>query len=142
MHCHLGGTEHQGDSLSEEEWLMKAQEFEEKWDHPLGLGALDGMHCQVQRFGHSGSLFYNFKSYFSVVLLALVDANNRLLHVDIGGACGSNNAGILQASTFQDAMQSGALNLPKQRHGIGVDYLFIGGDAFGYTTRLVKPFPL
>ncbi len=127
---------------SEEEWLQKAREFEEKWDYPFGLGALDGKHCQVQCFGNSGSLFYNFKSHFSVVLLALVDANNRLLYVDIGGAGGSNDAGILQASTFQDALQSGALNLPKQRHNIGVDYHFIGDDAFGHTTRLVKPFPL
>ena len=60
---------------TEQEWLEKANDFNIKWNYPWGLGALDGKHCVTQAFGNSGSLFYNYKKTFSVILLALADAN-------------------------------------------------------------------
>lgn len=32
----------------------------------------------------SGSLFYNYKNFFSIVLLAVVDANYKFIYVDVG----------------------------------------------------------
>ena len=36
------------------EWLTKAREFEEKWQYPFALAALDGKHVEVQAFQDSG----------------------------------------------------------------------------------------
>jgi len=41
------------------------------------LGALDGKHIRVQKPWNSGSFFYNYKQFFSVVLMAVVDADYR-----------------------------------------------------------------
>ena len=49
---------------SEQEWLEKASAFEDLWDYPRCLGALDGKHCRIKAPGRSGTVFYNYKGYF------------------------------------------------------------------------------
>ena len=44
----------------ETEWLRKASEFEEKWQYPFALAALDGKHVEVQAFQDSGKIFFTF----------------------------------------------------------------------------------
>jgi len=51
---------------------------------PNLCGSLDGKHIALQAPAESGFLFFNYKKTFSVVLLALVDANYRFIAVDIG----------------------------------------------------------
>ncbi|XP_059099247.1 uncharacterized protein LOC131893283 [Tigriopus californicus] len=125
---------------TQQEWLEKAKVFDSKWNYPFSLGALDGKHCLVKSFGNSGSLFYSYKQDFSVLLLALVDAEYRFMYVDIGAPGGSNDSGVMKVSNLQSALDNGNLNLPVEKHPLGVDYHFIGDDAFGFTTRLVKPY--
>lgn len=48
------------------------------------LGAKDGKHVGVILPADTGSLFYNFKNYFSVVLLGVCDSKYRFTFVDIG----------------------------------------------------------
>jgi hypothetical protein len=61
-----------------DEWMKVAQRFEDRWQYPRGLGAVDGKHVHVQAFGNSGSTFHNYKHGFSIVLLAVVDADYKV----------------------------------------------------------------
>ncbi|KAJ8876332.1 hypothetical protein PR048_020777 [Dryococelus australis] len=54
-------------------WKEISTTFEIDWNVPHCAGALDGKHVLLQALVHSGSDFYNYKSNFSIVLLALVD---------------------------------------------------------------------
>ena len=56
-------------SAEEDEWLKIKSQFEEKWNLPNCLGAGDGKHIRLKCPSNSGSTFYNYKSFFSIVLL-------------------------------------------------------------------------
>ncbi len=95
-----------------DEWLNVAEAFNEKWHYPTALGAIDGKHCAILAPSNSGSLFRNYKSFFSIVLLGLCDANYRLLWVDIGKPGAGNDSGIFKESTLYRALEHDTLNLP------------------------------
>ena len=49
---------------SEVEWHTIADDFFVRWNFPNCIGAIDGKHVMIQCPVNSGSLFYNYKSYF------------------------------------------------------------------------------
>jgi hypothetical protein len=61
-----------------EEWKEIARDFKKKWNFPHALGALDGKHIRIRNPARAGSLYYNCKRYFSIVLMVLVDADYHL----------------------------------------------------------------
>ncbi|XP_011409411.2 PREDICTED: uncharacterized protein LOC105316284, partial [Amphimedon queenslandica] len=60
---------------TEDEWKSIAHQFNNKWQFPNCIGALDGKHVLIQPPANSGSYYFNYKHTFSVVLMALVDAD-------------------------------------------------------------------
>jgi len=48
---------------TQEDWLLKARDFEEMWQYPNALAAIDGKHVQVQAFKNSGII--KFPYYFN-----------------------------------------------------------------------------
>ncbi len=47
---------------------------EQLWHFPLCCGAVDGKHVVIRACANTGSQFFNHKGTFSLVLLAVVDA--------------------------------------------------------------------
>ena len=80
------------------EWRAIADAFERKWNMPHCLGAIDGKHMPIQQPPKSGMLYYNFKTFFSIMLLAIPDANYKFIFVDISqeGSAGDTNFQPLQ----------------------------------------------
>ena len=76
---------------SEDKWKSIVDEFYERWNFPNCTGAIDGKHVMIQCPFNSGSLFYNCKSYFSIVLLAVPSADYRFVMVDVGAYRSSND---------------------------------------------------
>jgi len=60
-----------------------AKEFGDRWNFANCIGAADGKHFKIEPLIRSGSLYRNYKDNFSVVLLAVVDANLRSIYADI-----------------------------------------------------------
>ncbi|CAF4947090.1 unnamed protein product [Pieris macdunnoughi] len=76
---------------TEDEWLDTVRLYEQKWQFDHCLGAIDGKHIIIEKPAHSGSLYYNYKGSFNIVLLAIVNANYEFLYVHAGIIMMSNN---------------------------------------------------
>ena len=58
------------------------------------LGALDGKHIRIRKPKNSGSVYYNYKLFCSIVLMAAVDANYKFIWFDFGGVGHQSDAQI------------------------------------------------
>jgi len=57
-------------------------------------------------------MFYNYKDTFSIVLMALSDADYKFIAVDICDYCSNSDSGVFGRSAFGSRLQSDTLNLP------------------------------
>lgn len=127
-----------------EQWQAIAEQFTAKWQFPHTLGALDGKHVAIRCPKNGGSLYYNYKGYHSVVLMALVDADYKFRWVNIGAQGGCSDAQIWNQSELKKAIERGLIGMPTATPLPGDDkpmgYYIIADDAFGMKTWLMKPF--
>ena len=95
---------------------------------------------------NSGSLFYNYKSYFSIVLLAVASADYRFVMVDIGAYGSSNDSGVLNNTALFKCLKKKKLGIPpskqlsydtKETH---VPHVLLGDEAFPLCCDLMQPF--
>jgi len=130
---------------NEDEWRNVADEFCQKWQFPHCVGSLDGKHVAIVAPANSGSLFYNYKHFFSIVLLALVDANYKFLYVDIGCYGRSADGGVFNNSTLSKALASNSLNIPVPEAFAGepnLPYVIVADDAFALKSYIAKPYAM
>ena len=132
---------------SRREWLRISADFERRWQLVHCLGAVDGKHIRIIQPPRSGSVYYNYKGYYSIVLMAIASADYEFLYVDIGAEGKASDGGTWRKCTFHDHLYgaSNLLDLPPPQHVHGmqhrVPYFLVGDDAFRMTPHLLKPFP-
>ncbi|XP_023706968.2 protein ANTAGONIST OF LIKE HETEROCHROMATIN PROTEIN 1 [Cryptotermes secundus] len=126
------------------EWLGVANEFERTWNFPHCLGAIDGKHIALQCPMNSGSEYFNFKGFFSLVLLAICDANYNFIFVDTGCQGRISDGGVFANTEFCKRMTRNSLNLPQPAPLKGrraLPFFLIGDEAFPMSENLVKVYP-
>jgi len=69
---------------NKEMWLKKSAEFYKFTNFPNCVGSVDGKHIRMRCPPNTGSDFFNFKKYFSIVLMAVADANYHFTAIDLG----------------------------------------------------------
>ena len=102
MQSHLGLPE-RAVCTSTENWKRIAKGFENIWNLPHCIGAIDGKYVSIKSPLNSGSLYYNYKGFLSIILMAICAAHYMFFLVDIG-SFGSNNAnGVFRNSPMGKA---------------------------------------
>lgn len=89
-----------------------AEQFWNRWNCPNCFGAIDGKHIRIKAPQSSGSMFFNYKDYFSTVLLAIVDANYKFIAVDVGSYGKEGDSGIFKKSVMEKTIICGQFNVP------------------------------
>ena len=97
---------------SEDKWKSIEDDFYERWNFPNCIGDTDGKHVMIQYPFNSGSLFHNYKSYFSIVLLAFASAEYRFVMVDVGAYGSSNDSGVQNHTTFFKSLRNKNPDVP------------------------------
>lgn len=130
---------------NEELWLKTATDFNARFNFPNCLGAIDGKHIRIKKPNRSGSKFYNYKGYFSIVLLAVTDANGKFIVIDAGSCGGNSDGGVFSRSEFGKRLLAGKLDLPQETvvpdTDITLPFVFVTDDAFPLRENMMKPFP-
>ena len=125
-------------------WEQIQREFHELWNFPQCLGAIDGKHVRIKCPPQSGSKFFNYKGYFSVVLFGISDARYRFIYHEVGAPGSTGDSTIWNNSEFRRRLESGNLNQPESvvsADGVTIPSLVVGDAAFALTPQLMKPFP-
>ncbi|XP_077149254.1 uncharacterized protein LOC143810032 [Ranitomeya variabilis] len=124
-----------------DDWKKISCDFEQLWQFPNCGGALDGKHVRITQPANSGSFFYNYKGYFSVILMALVNANYEFVDVDVGMNGRVSDGGVFDHTSFGEALKNNQLQLPRNEDTKGnLNYVFIADEAFPLHPHLLKPF--
>ena len=131
---------------TEEDWVRIEKGFRLKWHFPNCIGALDGKHVSIKSPPNSGSLFYNYKGFFSTVLMALVDANYRFIYVDIGEYGTNCDSNVFQFSSFGRKFLKNKLNipdikrLPDYNQEGPLPHVIVADEAFPLLHSLMRPY--
>lgn len=134
-------------SIQKDDWQLIAANFQERWNFPHCLGALDGKHVVIKAPSNSGSLYHNYKGSFSIVLMALVNANLCFTFIDVGSYGRNSDGGTFAHSNLAKALASNSLGIPANSllpdaHHLGpMPYVFVGDEAFPLQSHLLRPFP-
>ena len=131
---------------SEAEWHSIAKDFYVRWNFPNCIGAIDWKHIVIQCLSNSGSLFFNYKSYFSIVLLVVALADYRYVMVDIGAYGSSNDSSVLNNTALFKCLKKKKLGIPPSKQlpndttETCVPHVLLGDEAFPLQGDLMRPF--
>ena len=121
--------------------------FRERWAFPNCLGSINGKHVVIRAPNNSGSLNYNYKGTYSIVLLAVVDSQYCFRVVDVGSYGRTSDGGVLANSIFGQALRAGTLGIREDVLLPGADHLgpqpfvFVADEAYPLRRDLMQPFP-
>jgi len=123
---------------------QKAVEFSYQWNFPNCISAIDGKHIRIRCPSNSGSLFHNDKDFFSIVLLAMVNANYKFVAVDIGSFGKEGGSGIFLKSNMRKQILDGSFGfscdsaLPGSQKVL--PHVIVGDEAFRLHRHIMKPY--
>lgn len=128
-----------------QQWLEVSRDFENRWNLPHCLGAIDGKHVTFRPPLKCGSYFFNYKNTHSLILFALVDADYKFLMIDVGTNGRVGDGGVFAKSDLNKAIVDGSINFPDAEPlkycTAPIPYFLVGDDAFPLQTCIMKPYP-
>lgn len=131
---------------TEAQWKSVAAGFQSIWNFPHVVGALDGKHIRITCPPGSGSYYFNYKKYYSIVMLGVVNAQCEFIYVFVGAEGRASDGGIWkQCKLYRDLHNpTNPLSFPGPDNIDGIEeeipYFLVADDAFALSPNLLKPF--
>ena len=73
-----------GNTTNKGNWKRIAEKTQETWQFPNCIGAANGKHISILHPKDSESDLYNYKDFFSIVILVTVDYDYKFLSAGVG----------------------------------------------------------
>ncbi|KAM4031970.1 uncharacterized protein ACNLHF_019364 [Anomaloglossus baeobatrachus] len=126
-------------------WLDIAEKYNNICQFPNCLGAVDGKHIRIVKPAASGLEYYNYKKFFSIVLMAITDAEYKFIAVDIGAYGRSNDSQVFKMSPIGRQLYGNTFDFPTARPLPGtcdppMPFVFVADEAFQLSPHLLKPY--
>ena len=129
---------------SEKAWKNVSAGFQQRWNFPNAVDAIDVKQVIIQAPPNS-SIYFNYKKTLSIVLIAVSDAKYKFTLVGIGDAGRQSNGSVYAQSHLGYAIENGFLKITQPsklpRSERILLFVFIGNDAFGLKNHLMKLYP-
>jgi hypothetical protein len=131
---------------NEAKWKRIAERYLDLWNLPNCIGSTDGKYIYIKRFKF-GSLYFNCKGSFLLVLLACADANALFTTVHVGDFGKNSDGSVLRASTLGQMLEKEELHipfptsLPLDDSSETFPYYFVADKAFPQKINLMRPYP-
>ena len=122
--------------LTKEEWLKISQESEENWNMPQTIGCKQ---IRIVCLKLTGTLF-------SILLMAVGDANYCFTMIDLGQYGSNNDKDVLASSVMGEVFDDAEMNLPApskiyKSSDQDLPYFFLGDEIFPHKDWLMRSFP-
>jgi len=130
---------------TEQEFKQKMKEMNDKWQFPFCWAAIDGCHIPIKcppTGAASCKEYHNFKNFYSVVLMAMVDSRYRFIWGSCGFPGNSHDAIIFQSTALWEKLKGDDF-IPDIGHKVAditIRPLVIGDSAFPFQPWLLKPY--
>ncbi|CAJ0606312.1 unnamed protein product [Cylicocyclus nassatus] len=124
-------------------FIQVARITQERYDYPRAVGFLDGKHIHIKKPARSGSIFYNYQHYNSIILLALCDCDHRIIAYDVGAPGRADDAGVLRDSALKRFLDrhDNVFPLTTELGNVGpVQYHILVNGGFGQGHRFIRPY--
>ncbi|KAL1457222.1 hypothetical protein MTO96_043572 [Rhipicephalus appendiculatus] len=117
------------------------REFTAVLGFPQAIGALDGCHFPVSPPKENATDYRNYKGWYSMILLALVDHKYMFRYINVGSPGRCHDSYVYQRSQLAGAVQGPLFRQPLLTiSGTAVPPLILCDQAFPLTGNLLKPF--
>lgn len=131
---------------NEEMWLNIADQFYEKTNFPNCVGAVDGKHIRIRAPNLSGSQYFNYKKFFSIVLMAISDANYYFVAIDVGAYGKEADSNVFKQSIMRKKLLENDFNIPGNKtlpnsNGPPKPFVLVGDEAFPLQKNIMRPYP-
>ena len=152
--CKVLASDYMNCPSTKQEWEYIVDQTNSRWQFPNYFAAADGKHIGIICPKNSGSQFYNYKGFFSIVLLGFVNYGYKFLVAEVGCQGRISDGGVFRNSAFNLALSNNSLNLPDPKPlsatndpfwvTVGepkkIPMVFVAGDAFPLTKHCMKPY--
>ena len=130
---------------NEAEFRQALIEMEAEWQFKFAFAAIDGSHLPIKcPSGVSEAMkqYHNFKKFYSVVLLALVDAKYRFIWAALGAPGNTHDSTCFQSTSLWENITNNRV-LPQKFQvvdNVHVPPMILGHGAFPMKSWICKPY--
>ena len=129
---------------TESDFKTAMLDMDEEWQFPYAFCGIDGSHLPIKcpdGGGEAMKQYYNFKNFYSVILLALVDAKYRFIWCSLGAPGHTHDSTYFQTCSLWNNIIGGNFlpNKVQVLENVEIPPMILGDGAFPLRTWMVKP---